>query len=155
MTTALVIVAAVLVILALSAALADRVCATLAERKASEYLTAPFGHPPTVRVHGTRSSRRRCAGDIATSPSPAADSASARSRAPPSTRICTTRSLPLRELLGGRATELPCERVEGRLVLPYGEVARVSRDPGPGADLRTGPAGRLGVAADSRARPGG
>jgi hypothetical protein len=33
-------------------------------------------------------------------------------------------------LLGGRATELPCERVEGRILLPYGELARVSRIPG-------------------------
>jgi hypothetical protein len=86
-TIALVIVGAVVVILVLSAALADRVCATLAERKASEYLTEPFGHPPTVRVHGTPFLTQALRGRYRDIPSPAAACASARSPARPSTRI--------------------------------------------------------------------
>ena len=130
MTTALVIVAAVLVILALSAALADRVCAALAERKASEYLATPFGHPPTVRVHGTPFLTQALRGryrDITVSGGglQVGEMAGATLDA-----HLYSAMLPPRELLGGRTTELPCERVEGRLVLPYGEVARVSRIPG-------------------------
>ncbi|MDQ2796235.1 MAG: DUF2993 domain-containing protein, partial [Actinomycetota bacterium] len=37
--------------------------------------------------------------------------------------------LPVRDLLGRRATELPCEHVEGQIVLPYGELARVAKIP--------------------------
>jgi hypothetical protein len=129
-TVALVTVATVLVILALSVALADRVCATLAERKASEYLTAPFGHPPTVRVHGTPFLTQALRGryrDITVSGGglQVGEIAGATLDAHLYDVV-----LPPRELLGGRTTELRCERVESRLVLPYGEVARVSRIPG-------------------------
>jgi hypothetical protein len=129
-TTALVIVGAVLVILVLSAALADRLCATLAERKASEYLTEPFGHPPTVRVHGTPFLTQALRGryrDITVSGGGLRIGEIAGATLDAHLHLA---SLPPRELLGGRATELPCERVEGRLVLPYGEIARVSRVPG-------------------------
>src|SRR5664280_707286 len=53
MITAVVVVLVVLLVLGLAVALADQVCVGLAERKASEYLSEPFGHPPKVRVHGT------------------------------------------------------------------------------------------------------
>ena len=130
MTTALVIVVAVLVILALSVTLADRLCAALAERKASEYLTAPFGHPPTVRVHGTPFLTQALRGryrDITVSGGglQVGEIAGATLDAHLYSVL-----LPPRDLLGRRARELPCDRVEGRLVLPYGEVARVSRIPG-------------------------
>lgn len=125
-----IVVLAVLILLALGLALADRILAALAEHKASEYLAEPFGHSPTVRVHGapflTQAIRGRYRdvevsggglqiGDI--------------SGATLNARLSNI-YLPARELLSGRATELPCERVEGRLVLPYGELARVSRVPG-------------------------
>jgi hypothetical protein len=38
--------------------------------------------------------------------------------------------LPPRELLGRRTQEVACEHVAGRLLVPYGELARVSRVPG-------------------------
>jgi hypothetical protein len=38
--------------------------------------------------------------------------------------------LPLREVLGRRANELSVERLHGDLVIPYRELARVSRIPG-------------------------
>lgn len=126
----IVIVLAVLAVLALSSALADRSCAALAERKASEYLAEPFGHPPSVRVHGrpflTQALRGRYA-DIEVSGGglQVGEMAGATLEAHLYDAI-----LPPRELLGGRTTELPVARVEGRIVLPYGEVARVSRIPG-------------------------
>ena len=48
-----VVVLVLLLLLCVSAVVADRMCAGLAERRASEYLSEPFGRPPTVRVHGT------------------------------------------------------------------------------------------------------
>ncbi|HEX3336045.1 MAG TPA: LmeA family phospholipid-binding protein, partial [Jatrophihabitans sp.] len=53
MVIALIVALVLLVVVALGFGSLDRICATLAERKASEYLSAPFGHPATVRVHGT------------------------------------------------------------------------------------------------------
>lgn len=125
-----VVVVAVLAVLALSLVLADRSCATLAERKASEYLAEPFGYPPSVRVHGTpflTQALRGRYGDIEVSGGglQVGEMAGATLEAHLFNAI-----LPPRELLGGRTTELPVERVEGRIVLPYGEVARVSRIPG-------------------------
>jgi hypothetical protein len=131
---AAVIVLVVLVVVALSIALADRVCASLAERKAAEYLSAylaePFGEPPTIRVHGTpflTQALRGRYGDVEVSGGGLriGEMAGATLEA-----HLVNALLPLRELLGGRTTELRCERVDGRIVLPYGEIARVSHIPG-------------------------
>jgi len=124
-----VVVLVVVALAVLALALADRLLAALAERKAAGYLSAPFGHPATVRVHGspflTQALRGRyrnvevvgglTIGDI---------------RGATLVAHLTNAYLPLRELLGGRARELPCEHVAGRLVLPYPELARVARVPG-------------------------
>jgi hypothetical protein len=127
---AILVVFFVMVALALGVALADRVCVTLAERKASEYLSEPFGHPAVVRVHGTpflTQALRGRYGDIEVSGGglQIGEMAGATLNAHLFNAV-----LPPRELLGGRTTELPCDRVEGRIVLPYGELARVSRIPG-------------------------
>jgi hypothetical protein len=125
-----IIVLAVLILLALGLALADRFLAALAERKAAEYLAEPFGHPPTVRVHGTpfliQAARGRYRDvEVSGGGLRIGDISGATLRA----RL-TNSYLPARELLSGRATELPCEQLEGQLVLPYSELARVSRVPG-------------------------
>jgi hypothetical protein len=126
---ALIVVAVLVAVLTVVVPLVDRVVAAVAERKASEYLSEPFGHPATVRVHArpflTQALRGRYTyvevlgglrvGDI---------------NGATLVAHLTNAYLPPRELLGRRATELPCERVEGRLVLPYPELARVSRIPG-------------------------
>jgi len=130
MIIALLIVAVVLLVLALLVALADRICAALAERKASEYLSEPFGHPAAVRVHGTpflTQALRGRYGDIEVSGGglQIGEIAGATLNAHLFDAL-----LPPRDLLGGRASELPVARVEGRIVLPYGELARVSRIPG-------------------------
>ncbi len=122
-----VVVVVVLVVLAVAAVVADRVCVGLAERRAATYLSAPFGRPPTVRVHGTPFLTQALRGqyrDIEVS----GDGL----RLGEISDATLTAHLydvymPPRELLGGRATSLPCAHVDGRIVLPYGEVARISR----------------------------
>ncbi len=128
MLIALAVVAVVLV-LGLAVALLDRILVSLAERKASEYLSEPFGHPATVRVHGTpfltQALRGRYRNVEVLGTLRVGDIAGATLVA-----HLTNAYLPPRELLGGRARELPCEQVTGRLVLPYGELARVAKIPG-------------------------
>lgn len=129
MVIALVVIAVVVVLLAVVLPLLDRVIASAAERKASEYLSAPFGHPATVRVHAkpflTQALRGRYT-DVEVLGSLRIGEING------ATLVAhlTNAYLPIRELLGGRTTELPCERVQGRLVIPYTELARVSRIPG-------------------------
>lgn len=130
MTVAILIVLFVLLAIALGLALLDRVGATLAERKASEFVSHPFGHPANVRVHGTPFLTQALRGrytdvEVSGGGLVVGEMAGATLDAHLYNVL-----LPLRELLGGRTTELPCERVEGRIVLPYGELARVSRIPG-------------------------
>jgi len=123
------LVVAVLGVLAVSVLLADRVLAATAERKASEFLSAPFGHPATVRVHGGRFLPQALRGryrDVEVLGTLRVGDIHG------ATLVAhlTNAHLPARELLGRRARELPCERVTGRLVLPYGELARVAPIPG-------------------------
>ncbi|WP_375492949.1 DUF2993 domain-containing protein [uncultured Jatrophihabitans sp.] len=129
MLVALLVVAVVLVVLGVGLLVLDGRCATLAQQHASAYLSAPFGHPATVRVHGrpflTQAVRGRYrdvevlgrlrVGEI---------------RDATLVAHLTNAYLPARDLLGRRARELPCEHVEGRLVLPYDELARLARIPG-------------------------
>jgi hypothetical protein len=126
---ALLVLAALAVLAAVTLPLVDRVLAALAERKASEYLSEPFGHPATVRVHGTpfltQALRGRYRDVEVLGGLRIGDITGATLVA-----HLTNAYLPLRELIGRRATELPCERVEGRLLLPYPELARLARIPG-------------------------
>ena len=130
MITVVVVVLVLLLLLGLGAVVADRVCVELAERRASEYLSEPFGRPPTVRVHGrpflTQALRGRYR-DIEVS----GDGLrlGELSGATLTAHIYDAH-LPPRELLGGRTTSLPCAHVTGQIVLPYSEVARISRIPG-------------------------
>jgi len=120
----------VLAVLALGIALADRILAALAEHKASEYLAEPFGHPPTVRVHATPFLTQALRGRYRDIEVSGGGLQIGEISGATLTARLTNIYLPPRELLSGRATELPCERVVGQLVLPYGELARVSRVPG-------------------------
>jgi DUF2993 family protein len=126
---AAVAVSVVLLALAVLAVLLDGRTAALAERKASDFLSAPFGHPATVRVHGrpflTQALRGRY-GDVEVLGGLRVGDISG------ATLVAhlTNAHLPLRDLIGRRARELPCEHVEGRIVLPYAELARVARIPG-------------------------
>ena len=143
----------VLIALALALALADRVLMVLAERKASDFAYEPFGHPPNVRVYGTPFLTQVLKGryrqiDVSGGGLQIGEISGATLDAHLYNAL-----LPPLDLLTGRARQLPCERVEGRILLPYGEVARVSRIPGTVAVLRPVQARRLGVAAAAGPRP--
>jgi hypothetical protein len=123
------VVLATLVVAGLAVALLDRICAALAEHKASEYLAEPFGHQPLVRVFGTPFLTQAIRGRyrevlVSGGGLRIGEMTGATLHA----RIRNA-YLPLGELLGRRARELPCEHVEGEIVIPYGELARVSRIP--------------------------
>jgi hypothetical protein len=126
---AILVVVGLLVLLALCLPLIDRALAALAERKASEFLSRPFGHPATVRVHGTpfltQAVRGRYRDVEVLGTLRIGEIAGATLVA-----HLTNAYLPPRDLLGRRARELPCEHVAGRLVLPYPELARIARIPG-------------------------
>lgn len=129
MLTLILVVVALVVVAGLGLALLDRICAALAEHKASEYLAEPFGHQPLVRVFGTpflTQAIRGCYREVLVSGGGLriGDMTGATLNA----RIRNA-YLPLGELLGRRARELPCEHVEGEIVIPFGELARVSRIP--------------------------
>lgn len=129
MVVLLVVVLLVVVVVAAAAVVLDGRCATLAQERASTYLSAPFGHPATVHVHRRpflTQALRGCYTDV---------EVAGRLRLgeiEDATLVAhlTNAYLPLRELLGRRTRELPCEHVEGRLVLPYVELARIARIPG-------------------------
>jgi hypothetical protein len=125
----LAVVAIVLLVLVAAFPALDRVVAGKAEARASTYLSAPFGHPATVRVHGRpflTQAVRGCYRDVEVLGGLRIGEISG------ATLVAhlTNAHLPPRELLGGRTTELPCERVTGRLLLPYSELARLARIPG-------------------------
>lgn len=129
MLVVLVIVVAVLAVLGVGVLLLDRVLAATAERKAAEYLSAPFGHPATVHLRGGSFLPQALRGryrDVEV----LGTLRIGEIRGATLVAHLTNAHLPPRELLGGRARELPCERVTGRLVLPYAELARVAPIPG-------------------------
>jgi hypothetical protein len=126
---ALIVVAGLIVLLVATLPLIDRVVAAAAERKASEYLSEPFGHPATVRVHAKpflTQALRGCYTHVEVLGGLRIGEING------ATLVAhlTNAYLPPRELLGGRTKELPCERVEGRLVIPYPELSRLAPIPG-------------------------
>ena len=134
----IVLLVVVAVLLAALLALADRIAAAEAERRTAELLTDAFGRPPSVRVNGrpflTQALRGRYR-DVQV-----AGGGLRLGEITGATLDIELRNawLSLRDLRGGRVTELPCERLLGRLVLPYGELARVARIPGLELRLRDG-----------------
>jgi hypothetical protein len=128
--TVVVVVLVVLLLLGLAAVVADRACAGLAERRASEYLSEPFGRPPTVRVHGTPFLTQALRGRYGEIEVSGDGLRLGEISGATLTAHLYDAILPPRELLGGRTTSLPCAHVAGQIVLPYSEVARISRIPG-------------------------
>jgi hypothetical protein len=122
----LAVVAALLVALLLC----DRVLAELAERKASAYVTAPLGHGARVRVHGEPFLTQALRGRYREVEVTASDVQLGSFAGVWLQAHLINALLPLQNLLGGRADELPVEHVHAQLVFPYEELARVSRVPG-------------------------
>ena len=123
-------IAAVVVLVALLLVLADRQAATLAERKASEFLSAPFGRPADVRVEGapflTQALRGRYR-DVRVSGGGLRLGVLNGATLDAHLRNAY---LSTRQLLGRRVEELTCEHLSGHIVLPYAELARVAKIPG-------------------------
>jgi len=124
------VVVGALLVLAVAVALGDGACARLAERKAAQYLAGPFGRPPAVRLHGRPFLAQAIRGryrdiEIRGDGLQIGEISGATLSAHLYGAV-----LPARELLGGRSTALPCDRVAGQTVLPYGELARITRLPG-------------------------
>jgi len=126
---ALIVIAGLLVLVAVTLPMADRTLAALAERKASEFLSEPFGHPATVRVHGTPFLTQALRGRYRDVEVLGTLRIGEINGATLVAHLTNAYLKPL-ELLGRRARELPCEHVSGRLLLPYGELARLARIPG-------------------------
>ncbi len=101
-----------------------------AEAKAMQFLAEPFGQAPDVRIHGGAFLPQFLRGryeDIEVSGR--------------GLRIAELRDssldahvygalLPPRDLLAGRTVTLPCERVRAQVLIPYPEIARLSKVPG-------------------------
>lgn len=119
----------VLVVLGVAAVLLENWCVRQAHERASAYLSASFGYPAQVRVHRrpflTQALRGRYTDVEVVGRLNVGEIGDA-------TLVAQLRNiyLPLRALLGGRTRELPCEHVEGRLVIRYDELARAARIPG-------------------------
>ena len=128
--TILLIVIVILLGLILWLILSDKVIARLAERKASEYVEAPLGVPAVIRLHGTPFLTQAIRGryteiQVTSVGLQLGDIAGASLDA----RLYNA-YLPLADLIGRRARELPCEEVVGHVVLPYSELARLAKVPG-------------------------
>ena len=130
--------------------LLDRYCLALAERRAREYLAVPFGRPPVVRIHGrwflTQAVRGRYASVHVTGGGLRIGEMTGAALDAQLRNVY----LSLRDLVRRQVTELPCEHLEGRLVLPYGELARVANVPG----LELRPSGDRVVATAALPVPG-
>jgi hypothetical protein len=128
--TVLLVVVIVALGLVLWLVLSDKVIASLAERKASEYLEAPLGVPAVVRLHGTPFLTQALRGRYTEiEVSSVGLQLGEVSGASLSAKLYNA-YLPLSDLIGRRARELPCEEVEGQVVLPYSELARLAKVPG-------------------------
>lgn len=122
--------AALAAVLTAAAGAGDRALARHAERRASQFLTAPLGQAARVRVHGRPFLSQAVRGryrDVEVSSSGLSLGVLADTTL--QAHLIDVR-LPLRELLGGRAAQLPVGHVVGRLVIPYRELAAISKIPG-------------------------
>jgi hypothetical protein len=125
----LVIVIVAIPVLAVGLAFADRAAAGAAERRASDYLATPFGQPATVRVHGTpflTQALRGCYRHLEVAGTVRVGGITGAVLDAHLHQV----HLPLGPLLRRRTTEVACDRVDGELLLPYPELARLSRIPG-------------------------
>jgi hypothetical protein len=125
--------------------LLDLACVGLAERKAADVLSAPFGHRAGVRVRSTPFLSQAVRGRYREVVLGGGGLRLGEITGVSLDATLHNSYLPLRDLIGRRVQELACERVEGVLVLPYGELARVSRIPG--LELRLDSGGGLRASA--------
>ena len=119
-----------LVLLGVLVVVADRYLAAEAERRASAYLVTPLGQAARVQVHARPFLTQAIRGRYHRVEVSATDLQLGAVRGTTLQAHLTNAYLPLRDLLARRASELAVEHVHGELVIPYRELARVSRVPG-------------------------
>ena len=109
-----------------------------AEARAMQFLAEPFGQAPTVRIHGGAFLPQFLHGRYDDIEVTGTGLRLAELRASSLDAHVYGAVLPPRELLAGRAVTLPCERVRGEVLIPYPEIARLSRVPGLALEYRNG-----------------
>ncbi len=124
------VLVAVVLVLGILIVAADRYLSAEAERRASAYLSTPLGQAARVRVHARPFLTQAIRGRYHRVEVTATDLEFGALRGTKLQAHLTNVYLPVRDLLGRRARELPVERVHGDLVISYRELARVSRVPG-------------------------
>ncbi len=137
-TVVLILAAGVLVIV--GCGVLDNCCAVLAEHKAGQILSVRFGHPATVRVHGRpllpQVLRGRYRSVEVRGTLRVGQIRGATLVAELNNAYLPARVLLRRARVDATASEtqppweLPCGRIAGHLILPYDELARISRVPG-------------------------
>lgn len=123
-------VVVVVLIVALAVIAADRACARLTGRAASSYLSEPFGRPLTVRVHGAAFLPQAAHGRYRRVELSGEDLRIGQLSGTSLRAHIYNAQLPPRDLLRRRISSLACERLAAELVVPYRELARVTRIPG-------------------------
>lgn len=124
------VILACLVALGAAFVVADRSLVTLAERRASELLDEQFGPAASVRFNTVPFLTQAVRGRYRDVQVTGAGLPIGDMRASALEARLTNVYAPARALLGGRVTELPCEHLEGRILLPYSELAAVMPVPG-------------------------
>jgi hypothetical protein len=130
MRPTLVVLEFALLLLAVALVVADRAGRRLAERVAATYLAGPLGPDPVVRVHGTPFLTQAVRGRYADIGVSGGELPIGRIGAVAVQAHVYDVLLPPAALLTGRVGELPCARVTGVVVVPFAELARLSRIPG-------------------------
>lgn len=106
----------------------DRTVHGIAERRASEFLTQPFGGPAIVHVRDRPFLSQAWRG-VYRNIEVVGDLALGEIGSAPLVAHLSNVHLPTRDLLARRITEVACERVQGRLLLPYDGLARAANIP--------------------------
>lgn len=109
-----------------------------AEARATQFLAEPFGQAPTVRIHGGPFLPQFLRGRYDDIEVTGSGLRLAELRDSTLDAHVFGAALPPRELLAGRAVTLPCDRVQAQVLIPYPELARLSRVPGLALEYRNG-----------------
>lgn len=124
------IVLVALVAVGFAVIVADRSLAAVAERRAAELLDGQFGPAASVRFHAVPFLTQAVRGRYRDVQVNGAGLPVGEMRASAVEARLRNVYAPARALLAGRLRELPCEHLEGRILLPYSELAAILPVPG-------------------------
>jgi hypothetical protein len=122
----------IVVVLLVLVVILDRVTVGVAERAAETRLAkfAQFGKRPTVRIHGIPFLTQALGGKYSDIEVSGQDVHLSQVAGASIDVDLHGVHLPLRDLRSHNVTEVPVDRVEGTVTVPYAELARLSRVPG-------------------------